>query len=107
MSLINKDEISSFHPINGSVFVIVREEESKKSKMGVIMPPSGENDARRGQVIAVSNHLYKDKETNVVDLKIGDHILFKKWSGIELNNENKEKIYSVNFSDIFAIGGKI
>lgn len=107
MSLINKEEIGSFQPTNGAVFVVVREEESKKSKIGVIMPPSGENDARRGEVIAISSHEYKDKESNVINLKVGDHVLFKKWSGIELNHDHKEKVFSVNFTDIFGIGGRI
>ena len=103
MSLIDKEEASSFHPINGSVFVMVRDEE-KRSKIGsVIMPPSGENDAKRGSVIAISNSKYKDKDGNEIDVNIGDEILFKKWSGVELNHEIKGKVFSVSFSDIFGI----
>lgn len=103
MSLIDKEEASSFHPINGSVFVMVRDEE-KRSKIGsVIMPPSGENDAKRGSVIAISNSKYKDKDGNEIDISIGDEILFKKWSGVELNHETKGKVFSVSFSDIFGI----
>lgn len=109
MSLIDKQETESFHPVNGSVFVTVKDED-RKSKIGnVIMPPSGENDAKRGSVIAISKADYKDKDGNVIEIKLGDEVLFKKWSGIELNQESREKVFSVSFSDIFGIkkGGVI
>ncbi|MDH3004464.1 MAG: co-chaperone GroES [Candidatus Shikimatogenerans sp. JK-2022] len=69
-----------------------------KTKSGIIIPDSALEKSQNGIVIAVG----PGKNNNKMTVKIGDKILYGKYSGTDLNINNK-KYLIMHESDIFAI----
>ena len=83
-------------PLGDRVLVKPTEkEESRKS--GLIIPDTAKEKPQQGKVIAVGDGL-KDKPVTV---KVGDKILYGKYSGTEINIDGKEYLIMRN-SDIFG-----
>jgi chaperonin GroES len=94
--------------------LIKRIEEKESIKGGIIIPDSAKEKPQEGEVIAVGNGK-KTEEGKVVplDVKVGDRILFGKYSGTEIkvdNNEylivREEEVLGVLESAKSAAGGK-
>ena len=71
--------------------LIKRIEEKESIKGGIIIPDSAKEKPQEGQVIAVGNGK-KTEEGKVVplDVKVGDRILFGKYSGSEIKLGDQE-----------------
>ena len=71
--------------------LIKRIEEKESVKGGIIIPDSAKEKPQEGEVIAVG-HGKKTEEGKVVplDVKVGDRILFGKYSGTEIKLDNQE-----------------
>jgi chaperonin GroES len=70
----------------------------QKTASGLIIPDTAKEKPQRGKVIAVGEGL-KDKPVTV---KVGDEVLYGKYSGTEINIDGKEYLIMRN-SDIFGI----
>jgi chaperonin GroES len=71
--------------------LIKRIEEKESIKGGIIIPDTAKEKPQEGEVIAVG-HGKKTEEGKVVplDVKVGDRILFGKYSGTEIKLDNEE-----------------
>ena len=71
--------------------VIRRIEEKETIKGGIIIPDTAKEKPQEGEVIAVGHGKKTDKgEVIPVDVKVGDRILFGKYSGTEIKLEDQE-----------------
>ena len=87
----------NFKPNEDRVLVEPAEAETKTAS-GIIIPDTAKEKPQKGKVIAVGEGL-KDKPVTV---KVGDSILYGKYSGTEIILEGKEYLIMRN-SDIFGI----
>ena len=80
-----------------------RVEAEDMTASGIIIPDTAKEKPQEGEVVAVGNGA-KTEEGKIVkmDVKVGDHVLFGKWSGTEVKIDGKE--YSImKESDIMGI----
>ena len=91
-----------FRPLHDRVLIKVLDSE-EKTKGGIIIPDTAKEKPQEGEVVAVGNGT-KTEDGKIVkmDVKIGDRVLFGKWSGTEVKIDGKE--YSImKESDIMGI----
>ena len=73
--------------------VIKRVEEETKSPGGIVLPGAAAEKPSRGMVQAVGRgKLLENGEVRPLDVKVGDHILFGKYSGSEVKVDGEELI---------------
>ena len=91
-----------FRPLHDRVLIKVLDSE-EKTKGGIIIPDTAKEKPQEGEVVAVGNGSKTDDGKIVkMDVKIGDRVLFGKWSGTEVKIDGKE--YSImKESDIMGI----
>jgi chaperonin GroES len=71
--------------------LIRRIEEKETAKGGIIIPDTAKEKPQEGQVLAVGNGKILDNGTKVaLDVKVGDKILFGKYSGTEIKIDGEE-----------------
>lgn len=71
--------------------IVKRLSEEAKTKGGIIIPDSAKEKPQEGEVIAVGNGKILDDGKKVpLDVKVGDKILFSKYSGNEIKIEGEE-----------------
>lgn len=72
--------------------VIVRRlEEERKSAGGIVIPDTVKEKPIQGEVLAVgSGKILEDGKVRPVDVKVGDKVLFGKYSGTEVKIDDKE-----------------
>jgi chaperonin GroES len=91
-----------FRPLGDRVLV-KRVEEETKSKGGIIIPDTAKEKPQEGEVIAVGpGGRDEDGERIAMDLKVGDRILFGKWSGTEVKIEG-EDLLIMKESDVMGV----
>tara|TARA_B100001250_G_C19385495_1_gene608141 strand:- start:68 stop:337 length:270 start_codon:yes stop_codon:yes gene_type:complete len=69
-----------------------------KTASGIIIPDTAQEKPQKGQVIAVG----PGTKDNPITLKVGDNILYGKYSGTELKHEQSDYLI-MRESDILAI----
>ena len=92
----------SFRPLHDRV-VVRRVESEEKTKGGIIIPDTAKEKPQEGEIVAVGSGA-RDDSGNVValDVKVGDRVLFGKWSGTEVSIEGEELLI-MKESDILGI----
>jgi chaperonin GroES len=71
--------------------VIKRIEERETTRRGIIIPDSAQEKPQEGEVIAVGQgKRLDDGKLVALDLKVGDRVLFGKYSGNEIKLDGKE-----------------
>ena len=93
-----------FRPLHDRV-VVRRVEEDTKTTGGIIIPDTAQEKPMQGEIIAVGPGA-RDESGKVqpLDVKVGDHVLFGKWSGTEVKLDGKELLI-MKESDIMGILG--
>jgi chaperonin GroES len=92
----------NFRPLHDRVLVR-RLETQETTKGGIIIPDSAKEKPMEGQVVAVgTGHHHEDGTTHPLAVKVGDHIVFTKWSGTELTVDGQEYLV-MKESDIMGI----
>jgi chaperonin GroES len=92
----------AFRPLGDRV-VIKRVEEEAKTKGGIIIPDTAKEKPQEGEVIAVGPGARDESGKRIdPDVKVGDHILFGKWSGSEVKIDG-EDLLIMKESDILGI----
>jgi chaperonin GroES len=97
--------MKKFRPLHDRV-VVKRIEADNKTKSGIIIPDSAQEKPSEGEVIAVGSG-GRDESGKLIpiDVKVGDRILFGKWSGTEVKIDGEELLI-MKESDIMGIIGK-
>ena len=92
----------AFRPLGDRVLVR-RVEEEAKTKGGIIIPDTAKEKPQEGEVIAVGPGA-RDEHGKLVplDVKVGDRILFGKWSGTEIKLEGEELLI-MKESDVMGV----
>jgi len=71
--------------------VVKRMEEERTSAGGIVIPDSATEKPMKGEVLAVGNGKVSDSgEVRALEVKVGDQILFGKYSGTELKIDGDE-----------------
>ena len=72
--------------------VVVRRVEEKEAKRGgIVIPDTAKEKPQEGEVLAVGNGKVLNSGTRVpMDVKVGDRILFGKYSGSEVKLDGEE-----------------
>lgn len=74
----------NIRPLHDRV-VVRRMEEERTSAGGIVIPDSATEKPIQGEVIAVGNGKLMDSgDTRSLDVKVGDRVLFGKYSGTEV-----------------------
>lgn len=91
-----------FRPLHDRVLVRRIEEEAKTAG-GIIIPDTAKEKPMEGEVIAVGPG-GRDESGKLIplDVKVGDRILFGKWSGTEVKMDGEELLI-MKESDILGI----
>ena len=83
--------------------IIKRMEEEKTSEGGIIIPDSATEKPIKSGVVAVGNGLVLDNgEIRPLDLKVGDKVLFGKYSGTEVKLDGEELLV-MKEDDVMAV----
>ena len=85
--------------------LVRRLEEKETARGGIIIPDSAREKPMRGEVLAAGNGRILDNGTKVaLDVKVGDRILFGKYSGTEIKIDGEE-VLIVREDEVLAIMG--
>jgi chaperonin GroES len=94
--------VANFRPLGDRVLV-KRVKEDEKTKGGIIIPDTAQEKPQEGEVIAVGPGARDDDgERIAMDVKVGDRILFGKWSGTEVKLDGDELLI-MKESDIMGV----
>ncbi|AJI46572.1 co-chaperone GroES [Francisella philomiragia] len=94
----------NIRPLQDRVLVR-RAEEETKSAGGIILTGSAQEKPSQGEVVAVGNGKKLDNgSTQPMDVKVGDKVLFGKYSGSEVK-VNDETLLMMREDDIMGIIG--
>ena len=73
--------------------IVQRIEEEAKTKGGIIIPDTAKEKPQEGKVIAVGpGKILENGTKTTLDVKVGDKILFGKYSGSEIKIDGEEFI---------------
>ncbi len=82
----------NIRPLHDRV-VIKRMEEERTSAGGIVIPDSATEKPIRGKIIAVGKgKLLENGDIRPLDVKVGDNVLFGKYSGTEVKIEDEEYV---------------
>ena len=88
--MASKSVATTLRPLHDRV-VIRRLEEERSSAGGIVIPDSATEKPVRGKVIAVGNgKVLDDGRVLPLEVKVGDRVLFGKYSGTEVKLAGEE-----------------
>lgn len=94
----------NIRPLHDRV-VIKRLEEEQKTAGGIVIPDTAAEKPQRGEVVAVGNGKPLDNgEVRKMELKVGDKVMFGKFSGTEIKVDGDEVVV-MREDDILAVLG--
>ncbi|WP_284177604.1 co-chaperone GroES [Rhabdaerophilum sp. SD176] len=94
--------MTKFRPLHDRV-VVKRIDSEEKTKGGIIIPDTAKEKPQEGEVIAVGAGARGDDGKLIpLDVKVGDRILFGKWSGTEVKIDG-EDLLIMKESDIMGV----
>jgi chaperonin GroES len=93
---------SKFRPLHDRV-VVKRIDAEEKTKGGIIIPDTAKEKPSQGEVTAVGPG-GRDEAGKLIpiDIKVGDRVLFGKWSGTEIKLDGEELLI-MKESDIMGV----
>ena len=91
-----------FRPLHDRV-VVKRIEEEAKTAGGIIIPDTAKEKPQQGEVIAVGPGARDEAgKINPLDVKVGERVLFGKWSGSEVKIDGQDLLI-MKESDILGV----
>jgi len=92
----------AFRPLGDRVLVR-RVKEEEKTKGGIIIPDTAKEKPQEGEIVAVGPGA-RDEQGKIqpLDVKVGDKILFGKWSGTEVSISG-EDLLIMKESDVLGV----
>ena len=83
--------------------IVRRKEEERTSPGGIVIPDTATEKPVRGEILAAGNgKLLENGDVRPLDVKVGDQILFGKYSGTEVKVEGEELLV-MREDDIMAV----
>ena len=94
----------AFRPLHDRVLVR-RIEAEEKTAGGIIIPDNAKEKPSEGEIVAVGDGTRDDDGDRIpLDVKVGDRVLFGKWSGTEVKIDGEDLII-MKETDIMGILG--
>ena len=94
--------MSTIRPLHDRV-ILKRVKEEEKTKGGIIIPDSAKEKPVEGEVVAVGNGKHNEDGTvRKLDVKVGDRVLFGKYSGTEVKIDGEEHLI-MREDDLLAV----
>ncbi len=91
-----------FKPLHDRV-VIRRIEEEQKTGAGIIIPDTAKEKPMQGEVVAVGPGARNERGDLIApDVKVGDRVLFGKWTGTEVKLDGDELLI-MKESDVMGV----
>ena len=92
----------AFRPLGDRVLV-KRVEEESKTKGGIIIPDTAKEKPQEGEVIAAGPGARAENgQIQELDVRVGDRVLFGKWSGTEIRVEGQDLLI-MKESDVLGV----
>ncbi len=92
----------NLRPLHDRV-VVKRMEEERTTPGGIVIPDTATEKPIRGEVVAVGNGKRLDNgEVRALDVKVGDKVLFGKFSGTEVK-VGEDEVLVMREDDIMAV----
>jgi len=88
-------------PLGDRVIVEVLDEE-ETTFSGIVLPDTAKEKPQRGKVLAVGPGKYEDGKLVPMSVKVGDKVLYGKYSGTEITLDN-EQFLILRESDVLAV----
>ncbi|MFU8832107.1 MAG: co-chaperone GroES [Wenzhouxiangella sp.] len=83
--------------------IVRRVEEERTTPGGIVIPDSATEKPIRGEILAVGNgKILENGEQRALDLKVGDTVLFGKYSGTEVKVDGEELLV-MREDDVMAV----
>jgi chaperonin GroES len=83
--------------------VVKRVESETQTKGGIIIPDAAKEKPIEGRVVAVGNgKVMKDGSVRPLEVKVGDKVLFGKYSGTEVKIDGEEHVL-IREDDVLAV----
>jgi chaperonin GroES len=91
-----------FRPLHDRV-AVKRVAEEEKTKGGIIIPDTAKEKPQEGEIVAVGPGARSDDgKVHPLEVKVGDRVLFGKWSGTEVKLDGDE-LMIMKESDIMGV----
>ena len=92
----------SFRPLHDRVLIQPLEQDTK-TKGGIIIPDTAKEKPVEGKVVAVGPGARDENgKLRPLDVKVGDHVLYGKWSGTEVKVDGEDFLI-VKESDVMGV----
>ncbi|MGB4347005.1 MAG: co-chaperone GroES [Burkholderiaceae bacterium] len=92
----------SLRPLHDRV-IVERLEQETKTASGIVLPEAAAEKPDQGKVLAIGNgKILEDGKVRPLDVKVGDTVLFGKYSGQTVKIDGKE-VLVMREEDIMAI----
>mgnify|MGYP001040942773 CR=1 FL=1 len=92
----------NIRPLHDRV-IVKREAKETTTASGIIIPESGQEKPSQGKIVAVGNgKVLENGDIRALAVKVGDVVLFGKYSGTEFKADGEEFLY-MNESDIIGV----
>ena len=99
---LKKEDNMKFRPLHDRV-VVKRIDAEEKTAGGIIIPDTAKEKPSQGEIVAVGPGRRDEAGKLIpIDLKVGDRVLFGKWSGTEVKIDN-EDLLIMKESDIMGV----
>ena len=96
--------MTHFRPLHDRILV-KRIEAEEKTPGGIIIPDTAKEKPIEGEVLAVGPGARDEMGTvQPLDVRVGDRVLFGKWSGTEVIIEGEDRLI-MKESDVFGVIG--
>ena len=74
------------------------------TKGGIVLPDSVKEKPQEGKIVAVGDgKVLENGQKQVLTVKVGDRVLYGKYSGTEITNKEGENVLIMREDDILAI----
>jgi len=94
--------MKKIRPLHDRV-IVRRLEEERKTAGGIVIPDTAKEKPVQGEVIAVgTGKILEDGKVRPVDVKVGDKILFGKYTGTEVKVDGEEMVI-LREDDVLAV----
>ena len=98
--------MTKIRPLHDRV-VVKRLEQEQKSAGGIVIPDNAAEKPDQGEVVAVGNgKILEDGKVRPLDVKVGDRILFGKYSGQSVKVEGTEYLVMREDDIMGVVAGK-
>ncbi len=73
------------------------------TKGGIVLPDTAKEKPQEGEVVAVGKGKIADGKVQSPEVKVGDRVLYGKYSGTEISTKTGEDLLIMREEDVFAI----